>query len=161
MSGLHPLISIAFLIRKLPQTLYASRTLGLLRNRKPNSMNLSEQALADAGLKLHSESLEFEDGESTVHEFKFKEINEVSVFKPHIQLVDKLLFWLAKLTVRRTVLGVVQPKVHLDDYREKFELEIELRDGRYFNRRIGKFEFLMLEEWVADFNAVIAKPHRK
>lgn len=107
------------------------------------------------GLELQDQSIVFYDNESEEHLIKLTEIKEITIEKAFTPIENKLGFWINKLFIFRHTFGVRDSKTDMEDYRDIYELEIELKNNQVLSRKVEGIELHKIEEFSHNINEII------
>ena len=110
------------------------------------------------GLELKGQSIIFYDNESEEHLLKLTEIKEISLEKAFIPVQNKVGYWFNKLFLTSHTLGVRDTKTYLEDYRDIYELEIELKNNLVLSRKVKGINLYEIEEFLLKINEIIRAP---
>ena len=107
------------------------------------------------GLELKDHSIVFYDNESEEHLIELAEIKEITIEKAFSPIENKVGFWFDKLFITRRTLGVLDFKTNMEDYRDIYELEIELKNNQVLSRKVKGIELYEIEEFLYMINKKI------
>lgn len=107
------------------------------------------------GLELQDQSIVFYDDDSEEHLIKLIDIKEVTIEKAFAPIEKKTGFWFEKLFVFRHKFGISDSKTYMEDYRNNYELEIELKNNQVLSRKVNGIELYEIEEFLESFNEII------
>ena len=113
------------------------------------------EILKNLGLELQDQSIIFYDDESKEHLIKLTEIKEITIEKAFTPIENKVGFWIDKLFVIRRTFGIPTFKTDMEDYRDIYELEIELKNNLVLSRKVKGLEFNDIEEFILEINNII------
>ncbi|RKD89855.1 hypothetical protein [Mangrovibacterium diazotrophicum] len=107
------------------------------------------------GLEIRDEHIIFFDDDSEEHVLEFSTIKSISFDKAYAPVETKVGFWFNKLFAQREVNGFVVPSTEMEDYRDIYELEIELTDHRVLSRKVKDGDIGEIREFLAEINKLI------
>ena len=112
--------------------------------------------LKNLGLAIEDNTLIFYDDDSAEHVIEFNTISDITFEKAYITSDRKLGFWLEKLFIVRSSFGIVKTGTFNEDYRNNYELEIELDDGRVLSRKVKDVNVNECEQFISELNQLIS-----
>ena len=107
------------------------------------------------GIELKDDSIIFYDDEPNEHLLKYNEIKEISIDKAYTTIANKLRFWIGKQVVISHKFGFPDSKNNTEDYRDNYELEIELNDHRVLSRKVSGIQLYEVEAFLNELNSKI------
>ena len=110
------------------------------------------------GLEIRDQAVIFFDDDSLEHILEFSEIKDISLENASMPIENKLGFWIEKLFVIRRFNGFLSSETYNEDYRNVYELEIELIDNRVLSRKVRDANIFECKEFIAEINSLI-RPH--
>lgn len=111
------------------------------------------------GLEIRNQNVIFYDDESEEHVFDFSSIKDISIEEAYAPIDKKLSYWINKLFVIRKFSGVIETKTDMEDYRDIYELEIELDNNQVISRKVKYANINELKEFVAEINRTISNSY--
>ncbi|TLX77025.1 hypothetical protein E9993_04905 [Labilibacter sediminis] len=110
------------------------------------------------GLDISDQKVIFYDDKSNNYILELNEIKDISLDNAYIPLEKKLGFWFEKLFVQRSFMGILDSKTYNDDYRNIYDLEIELIDNRVLSRKVIDADITECKEFISEISKLIT-PH--
>jgi len=107
------------------------------------------------GLEIRDEHLIFFDDDSEEHVLEFSAIKSISIEQAFAPIETKVGFWFNKLFVQRKINGILVSDSDQEDYRDLYELEIELTDHRVLSRKVKDGDLVEIREFLAEINKLI------
>ncbi len=110
------------------------------------------------GLDIRDDRIIFYDDYSNEYIFSFDEIEDITLDNAYIPIEKKLKFWFEKVCVQQSFMGILNSKTETEDYRNIYELEIELTDNHVFSRKVINADINECKEFIKDISKLIS-PH--
>ena len=107
------------------------------------------------GLDIRDQSIIFYDEDLNEHILEYNEIIDISIEQAYIPFEKKIGFWLEKLFLQRRYLGIFNSKPINEDYRNIYELEIELTNYRVLSRKVRNADIYECKEFISEINELI------
>ena len=107
------------------------------------------------GLEIRDQAVIFYDNDSLEHILEFSEIKDISLDNASMPIENKLGFWIEKLFVQRRFGGFLSSRTYNEDYRNVYELEIELIDNRVLSKKVRDANISECNEFIAEINKLI------
>ncbi|MCG8583026.1 MAG: hypothetical protein MI866_24120 [Bacteroidales bacterium] len=104
------------------------------------------------GLEIKDGGLVFYDDDSNEYNLEFSEIKDITLESAYIPLERKLAFWMEKLLVKRSFMGILDNRSYNEDYRTVYELEIELTGHRVLSRKVRDADIVECKEVISEIN---------
>nr|WP_321454248.1 hypothetical protein [uncultured Carboxylicivirga sp.] len=107
------------------------------------------------GLEIKEQHLIFYDDDSNENFIEFNDIDEIWIEEASEPIENKVRFWLEKFFVIRSIGGIVDTKSNTPDYRNIYELEIQLTDKRVLSRKIQDANIFECQELIKELNKAL------
>nr|WP_319400536.1 hypothetical protein [uncultured Carboxylicivirga sp.] len=107
------------------------------------------------GLEIKEQHLIFYDDDSNENIIEFNDIDEIWIEEASEPIENKVRFWLEKIFVIRSIGSIIDTKTNTPDYRNIYELEIQLTDKRVLSRKIQDANIFECQELIKELNKAI------
>lgn len=112
------------------------------------------EILQQLGLAIEEQQIIFYDNYTQEHKIDFDSLKEVTIEKAYTPIYSRLSYWFSFLAVVKNPFSV-RRLFNVEDYRENYELELELNDGKVLSRIVKDINLHEVESFLDQINKAL------